>query len=513
MLRNMQNFSVQNSLLLLAILLAACAVRTSDLPVETDPPQPSTTPAFPTHQVLASPTLSSPTPPALVSPTPQAEAIPLPRYIITATLNYWQHHLLVDQKVLYTNRSPAALQDLLLIVEPASYAGTFKLNRLTYNGGQPFTKSTWEGSRLRLALPYALEPGEQIALEIAYELNLPAPVPSALSRPVPFGYTARQTNLVDWYPFVAPYIPEKGWLAHPAGYFGEHLAYETADFEVNIRIQGARENSGAPILLAASAPALVDGDWHRYRLSAARNFAFSASHAYQTATQEVGQVVVTSYFFSYHAIPGQAALQASAQAIELFSELFGPYPRQALSVVEADFLDGMEYEGLFFLSNGFYNSYQGTPADYLVAIAAHETAHQWWYALVGNDQALEPWLDEALCTYSERIFYERIHPEALDWWWAYRIDYYQPQGWVNGSIYNPQGYRAYRDAVYLNGAVFLEELRKLVGDQAFFDFLAAYATTQAGQLSTAADFFAILAEHSTADISGLLRTYFQPSPP
>ena len=40
----------------------------------------------------------------------------------------------------------------------------------------------------------------------------------------------------------------------------------------------------------------------------------------------------------------------------------------------------MEYDGLFFLSNGFYNLYDGTSSSYLVTLAAHETAHQWWFA-------------------------------------------------------------------------------------------------------------------------------------
>jgi hypothetical protein len=33
--------------------------------------------------------------------------------------------------------------------------------------------------------------------------------------------------------------------------------------------------------------------------------------------------------------------------------------------------------------------------------AAHETAHQWFYSLVGNDQARDPWLDEGLATWAE----------------------------------------------------------------------------------------------------------------
>jgi hypothetical protein len=330
-------------------------------------------------------------------------------------------------------------------------------------------------------------------------------VPSAEVRPIPFGYTARQVNLVDWYPFIPPYIPGEGWQAHRAGFFGEHQVYELADFEVSLSMS----DTGQDIQIAASAPAMQEGSWHHYQHQAARNFAWSASHMYQVYSTVVGDTTILSYAFPDHAAAGEATLRTTAEALELYSRLYAPYPNQLLTVVEADFLDGMEYDGLYFLSNGFYNLYQGKPDDYLIAIAAHETAHQWFYAMVGNDQAMEPWLDEALCTYQERIFYEHLYPQALDWWWTYRVNYYNPQGWVDGSIYNPEGYRAYRDAVYLNGAVFLEELRQEIGDEVFFAFLRDYVAQTRDEIATGELFFSILGQHTQEDLSTLIGKYFR----
>ncbi|MCK7516234.1 MAG: hypothetical protein MZV64_00150 [Ignavibacteriales bacterium] len=51
---------------------------------------------------------------------------------------------------------------------------------------------------------------------------------------------------------------------------------------------------------------------------------------------------------------------------------------------------------LVFLATKFYNEYSGSARSNLVTIGAHEIAHQWWFGLAGSDQALEPWLDEAL---------------------------------------------------------------------------------------------------------------------
>jgi aminopeptidase N len=139
----------------------------------------------------------------------------------------------------------------------------------------------------------------------------------------------------------------------------------------------------------------------------------------------------------------------------------------------------------------------------------HETAHQWWYGLVSDDQAQEPWLDEALCTFTERVYYERFYPEALTrWWQPYRVDYYEPQGLVGGSIYDYASYRAYRDAVYLHGQEFLQAVRQRIGDQVFFDFLKDYVTRYRGQIATRQDFFALLATHSDVDIQDLVEEYF-----
>jgi hypothetical protein len=474
-----------------------------------DPPTPAQTTQASSNQPVNSPV---PTPTEQITPptTPSPEPPSRPKYELDAVLNYDLHLLKALETIHYTNRSGDTLAELVLMVDPLYYPGTFTLDSLEFENGQAVTGVTMEKGQIRFPLPQALAPGETIVLKLAYQLNLPSPVPAADTRPIPFGYTTRQTNLVDWYPFIAPYISGQGWLAHPAGYYGEHLVYEMADFEVAITIDGDRKD----LVVAASAPATREEAEKRsfYRHENARNFAWSVSPFYITQNAQAGDVSVTSYAFPTEKNASQAVLQATIDALNLYDRLFGPYPRQHLAVVEADFLDGMEYDGLYFLSKGFYNLYTGTPGEYLIAIAAHETAHQWWYAQVGNDQALEPWLDEALCTYIERLFYENVHPESLEWWWTYRVDYFEPSGWIDDSIYNPHGateaYRSYLNAVYLNGAHFFEDLRKLVGDANFFSFLQDYLQQTQSQITTADQFFSILKTHTQADLAPLVEKYF-----
>jgi hypothetical protein len=480
----------------------------------------SRTPALDAGVASPAATLPRPSPQALAtvqpddtpSPDmPQASAaapvgpafpeLPFTRYKLSALLDYEGHRLSVDQSIAYVNHTGLELPDLLLLVEPNRYPGSFTLSEIAWEDGQPVSGYSLTGAQLHIPLPAPLPAGGSLGLSLSYEQVLP-------NQNQPYGYTERQTNLGDWYPYLPPYMAGEGWLVREDAFYGEHLAYEMADFEVEIRLASPETSSGENLVVAASARPRVEGGVYRYTLEAARNFAWTVSHLYQVQEARAGDVAVTAYAFPFHPAADGPALQATVSALNVFSDLFSPYPRQGLAVVEADFLDGMEYDGLFFLSHAFYDFYTGDEKSNLVIIAAHETAHQWWYGRVGNDQANEPWLDEALSTYSELLFYENAYPQLASWWWENRINFHDPQGWVDETIYQASGFYPYRNAVYLRGAQFLGELRQVMGDEAFFAFLRDYLARFTYRQATTDDFFALLREHTDADLSAIVAAYF-----
>jgi hypothetical protein len=508
----------------LMLILAACVLPIPTPQIDHSTAQPyiiSPSPAVAHTAYVASatplPAEPQPTTPSLspterfATPTP---SLPLTQYDLHVSFDYFLHTLAVTETISYTNQTGVALPDLLLVVRPVRWGGDFALTSLAWADGTLIQDYEQDDYLFRIPLSQPLEAGGRIGLFLTYVLSLPEILPPELApRPLPYGYTARQTNLVDWYPYLPPYRPGEGWLAQDPGYFGEYLVYDVADYLVEIHLAQPVPD----LVIAGSAVPVQAGESYSFTLQAARAFAWSASQQYQALTQMVDGVTVYSYYFPYNADGGQAALDATVQALALYGELFGPYLRPSLSVVEADFLDGMEYSGLYFLSRGFYDLYDGSQRGYLTAIAAHETAHQWWFDLVGNDQALEPWLDEALCTYMERLFYERMDAENpsgagqsfVDWWWYFRVDYYEPEGWVNGTIYDYDSFRSYRDAVYLRGARFLEAMRMQIGDEAFFGFLRDYAGQMSYRQATANDFFAILAAYASGDLNDLTDRFFE----
>lgn len=489
--------------IILIIILTACvgnpapvrpAISNTPTPaLSTDTPLPSATiTPFPTSTVTSFPSLP---------PSPLAA---VPHYRILAELDYGWKIVTAQQEVMIPHPSNQPISEIVLVVQPNAYPGTFQMDSLTWMNGTPISDYALDGIRLTIPLTETWEPGTTKEISMIFTLNLPTLDRGEEFGPNPFGYTSRQVNLTDWHPFVPPLV-EGEWLVHNPWYYGEHLVYPAADYEIEIRLTNALEGT----VIAANALDQGTEDVHVYKIEKARNFVWSVSPEYRVFQEDVDGVTLLGYSFPYDAEVGEAAFHATVESFRLYNQMFGTYPHESLTMIQADFLHGMEYDGLYYLSKAFYNTYDGTPATYLVAIAVHETAHQWWFGLIGNDQAMEPWLDEALCTYTELIYYENLHPEALTWWWEYRVEYYEPQGWVDLNIYDAGGYRPYRDAVYLNGMKFLLELRELVGEDIFATFLQDYVDHNTNQIVTANDFFALLDDHTDADWSLLKAKYFR----
>jgi peptidase M1-like protein len=494
---------------LLLTLLLSCSPQASTPAVFTATPLPPTIEA-----PLTAASLPTETP--TVAPTLQP-ALGRPQYTLDMQLNYTSKAATVDQRILYPNWTGETLTNLVLAVEPNLWSGGFSLKSLAIDD-QPITSYSLEAlnQRLDVQLPQPLPPSGIIIIDITYALLLPQMQAyenaSNDVRPQIYGYSEKQVNFVDWYPFVVPYVPGQGWVLHNPWYYGEHLVYDLADFDVTVTF-----SDGANPKVAASG-AEVESETEatpegvvsrRFTLEAGRTFALSMSDHFKVAQQTIGDVTVFSYYFGLYDEPGEAMLQTTVDAMQTYSQRFGPYRHKTLSAVQGDFNDGMEFSGLYFISRDYFNLYDGTPKNYLVTIAAHETAHQWWFDAVANDQALEPWLDEALSTYSERIYYETIYPELVDWWWGFRYFEFQEAGYVDTPIYDGGGQRPYWDKVYLTGARFLEDLREQVGDELFFAFLKDYYTKSVGKRVTGADFFRVFRENTAADITALLVTYFK----
>ncbi len=469
-------------------------------------------------RMLPTRALAAPTTTPLPALTPTENAAPSlcgkeaqgtsPRYELDASLDWETHTLQVEQRVRYTNLTAHTLASLVFDVEPAREDDIFLLTAVR-NGERTVGNYALEGTRLVVPLREPLAPACTVTVTLRYRLTIP-PIQDGYhyGHLGYWGYSARQVNLGMWFPLVATYDPVAGWQSPTPHHVGEQVALSLGDFFVRLHVRNAP--SGLRVAGAGQA-AHPESDVWEFALEGGREIALSLSPNFRTLVTTADGVRVVLYYLNDPAVDipeaPRHALQTAADALALYSELYGPYPYERLAVVMGDFPDGMEFSGLVFVSEAWFRLWHGTPDDWLTIITAHEVAHQWWYAWVGNDQARAPYLDEALATYSEALFFERYYPELLPWWGNFRIMAYEPSGNVDATVYDFQAARPYINAVYLRGAQMLADLRLTLGDEVFFAWLRSYYAQMGGQIATPRDFWGQLAPDDYRATASVRATY------
>ncbi len=509
----------------LLFCLAACSFPAELPPVPTVQPMPGagwqyTPPASPPNLEPSPPLPIPPTPetiPVTITPTtPQASPTPEPTqagpqtppdrttYWLEAVYDYAAQEVQVKQKAQYLYPGAEPVDELLLMIEANLHENGFKLQSVQAGPGRAITGWRLNEHLLWLSLDTPVNPGEWIELNLEFSLRLP-------DKAETFGYTKNQANLAGWFPVFPPYHPSLGWLAYLPSDIGEFTLYELAAFEVSLFLLNPPER----LTVVASAPPTEENPpYYRYSVPMARNFTLSLGSRYQTLTTQVGDITLSSYTFPEFAEAGQAALDHAAAALALYSQLFGPYPHPSLALVTSDFEDGMEYDGLVFIGQEYYALYSGDPRTWLTLITVHEVSHQWWQGVVGSNQALHPWLDEALATFSELLYLEKNQPDLVEWWWNFRVHRYEPwkAGPVDSTVYQFGYPRPYIDSVYLRGVYFLNEIRLTIGTDRFQQALFTYAQSQAGQQAEPQDLLDAFRSATQADLEPVFQKYLENTP-
>lgn len=487
------------SVSLLLLLLCACsAVQAQTLPspsavlMRTQPAPAATRDVRPVEQATATTSTCS-----LNSDSPAA------RHTVSADVDFAAHTVAVRQQIAYTNPETAPLTDLVLNVEVNYWEQVFVLASVMVDD-IPLTFAL-ENERLTLVLPQPLWPGCTLRVTLDYTLAVPPLGTGRAAYKGYFSYSPRQLNLGHWLATLA--VRQNGtWITHDLSLIGEQTLLDIADWDVTFTLYNA-----ADTLQVAAPGEMTRTDTNRWHFvhTRARDFSASFSDAFKIDLQQTPSgVFVELYSFPDAQIPAAdghiidsaaQAVSSATRALAMYEDLFGLYPHARVLVVQGDFPDGMEFDGLVFVSSSWFTAYTGDPASYLTLITVHEVAHQWWYALVGNDAALNPYLDEALATYSEYIFIEEYYPQLRQWWWEFRVDPFAPAGYVDSTVYQFASVREYINAVYLRGVRMLHQLRQDLGTQAFFEWLRAYAASADGQIATPARFWSLLTpEQQTA---------------
>lgn len=408
---------------------------------------------------------------------------------------------------LYPNayRKDALYKPVSKTVENAAYYNGESYGEIvvsSVNGAKNWEVMGEDENILYVYLERSLFPDEKVVLDIGFMLKL-AKVNHRT------GITEHTVNFGNAFPILCAF--ENGGFSETVYYSdGDPFVSDCADYKLTLK-------TPKEYLLACTGETVSERTLEskkEYTVTATnvRDFAFVLSDKYRTLATSVNGTPIVYYYYADDS--AQETLAVAAESFAYYEQTFGDYPYASYTVAQTGLCHGgMEYPMLSMISDDL------TETE-CPRVVAHETAHQWWYAVVGSDQITNAWQDEGLAEYSALAFFENHEKygvereaavaEALK---EYR-SYYDVYGSVLGRT-DTQMTRHLKDYLsdyeykclsYDKAVVMFDTLRKSVGDKKFFAGLKKYYNENQFSIATPEDMVGAF-ERSGLDVSGFFDSF------
>jgi aminopeptidase N len=225
----------------------------------------------------------------------------------------------------------------------------------------------------------------------------------------------------------------------------------------------------------------ADGLTQTFEAHDVRDFTVTAAADYRTASRRVGTTTVRAWYRP--GANGAALLDDAADAFAALQSRLGPYGYPTFNAVQSAGGFGMESPGLIWIPS------LSTPN--LRYQVAHETAHQWFYGIVGNDQARQPFADEAAADFVAR-FVMGLHRASRC-----------PTARLDLSIYDYSA-SCYFETIYIQGGNLLDTARRRMGSTAFWAALRGYLAAHRGGIASTRSLLQALDDATPLDLGATL---------
>lgn len=173
------------------------------------------------------------------------------------------------------------------------------------------------------------------------------------------------------------------------------------------------------------------------------------------------------YVFENHLNTAQQGIAQLPEAIQFFSDVFGPYPFREEKY-------GMTQLGFYGAIENQTNTIQNNLSLSWFETSVHELGHMWFGDMITLANWHHSWLNEGFATYSEALWAE--HQNGFN---AYKSNMSSNEYWNGGTLYLENAadtFNTFQNIVYKKGAYAVHMLRGVLGDDVFFDALLDYAT-------------------------------------
>ncbi|MDT7573384.1 MAG: hypothetical protein QOE05_3558 [Actinomycetota bacterium] len=312
-----------------------------------------------------------------------------------------------------------------------------------------------------LRIPARVAAGHAVAIDVAFTLRLPTGINDR------FGHRGTTAWFGSGLPLLA-WERGRGWAVEPAtSAFAEASTSEAMEL-TSLTVRRARGLN----VIATGVQVSEDGVTARFRARSVRDVAVAVGKM-RVAHAAAGNVDVVVGVAPGLADSPSVTARELARAMRVHAARFGPFPYERLAVaVLPDIGGGIEYPAAILLGKNQTRD----------ATASHEVGHEWFYGLIGDDQARDPWLDESFATYAEALdrgtgpTYERMTipsggkgrtGQPMTFWESRQSIYFR--------------------SVYVQGAAALLQARRASGALAFDNALRCHIRRNAHRITTPSD--------------------------
>ena len=365
--------------------------------------------------------------------------------------------------------------------------GFLKVKNLTLNG-QKCTFKT-EGTILEVDLPQNIAPLSSVTFECEFE----GQVPIQIRRSGRNSKEGVDYSMSQWYPKLCEY-DEQGWHSNP--YIAREFHGIWGDFDVTINIDQRFTLGGTGILqnpndigkgyAEAAKPLVKNGKlaWH-FKAKDVHDFMFAADKDYKHTIKRAddGTLMHFLYIPSEKTEAWELLPERMAKVFQFAATHYGKYPYSDFSFIQGGD-GGMEY-AMSTLITGERNLIS------LTGVAVHELMHSWYQGVLGSNESLYSWMDEGFTSFSSNYIVNDLKKQNL--MANQKAETGDPmtdevagycrfaKGGTEEALTTHSDHfntnTAFSVGSYTKGAVFLQEIKYIIGEDNFNKGLLNYFDT------------------------------------
>jgi hypothetical protein len=366
---------------------------------------------------------------------------------------------------------------------PDDEVGYHRINSLTQDG-QP-VDYTVEGTIMIVNLNESIASGESSTFEMEFNSQ----VPRQIRRSGWANAEGVEFSMSQWYPKMAEY-DENGW--HPNPYIGREFYGIYGSFDVSITIDSSYVMGATGYLqnpqeigynYQDEGDEINRGDdgqltWH-WKADQVHDFFWGADPDFVHTKKQVPNGPMLHFLYQQDSVATNAERYSQQQltqnwerlpemtsrGFQFMSKNYGKYPYDKFTVIQGGD-GGMEYPmGTLITGNRSFGS--------LVGVTVHEFIHNWYYGVLGTNESRFPWMDEGFTTYTSALTMSHLFETGNQD--PHRRSYQSYLGAQRSGSFEALDTHAdhfetnagYGTASYSTGSVFLNQLRYIVGNEAF----------------------------------------------